>query len=377
MSDLDFRSLKHRGLSILRVTASGWQELQETRGRGARFTSVFPHHIARSGKARSPVLIVVEGGQVSTPLCKDVEPQLKFAWINSIQAIATRDSRVSFDHVSPAMPDTLAVLVGPDVPSQFKASAKCLLNSTAEFAGISPRFGGWLLDRLSEYSGNHRVLRRMAALVDRPSQFRDGVALQQDALELALKAFGAPAAKASALALSPRTTTLATARTQENLVISHDARWIPGWTLDDSDVTGWAVFRQDDDRLEVFTANHEDLERLFGVDLIYLNQTRRSIVMVQYKMMEPLPRREREVNTGFGTVTKFDEVEWVVPINPQFRDEMTRMVRFDRPASGGAESYRLSANPFFFKLVRRNGSTGGAGILLSLRHLQHLIARGA
>jgi hypothetical protein len=104
-------------------------------------------------------------------------------------------------------------------------------------------------------------------------------------------------AEATALALGQRQTALAGARLQEDTVIEHDARWIPGWTMDSSDVTGRAVFTQGREELQVFTANKQPLEQLFGVDLIYLNETRRSIVMVQYKMMEPLARTKRRFDT--------------------------------------------------------------------------------
>lgn len=331
MSDIDLRTLKKRGLSILRMRATEWADLQESRGQGARFTSVFPHEIARAGKTRAPVLLAVEGGQVESSLRyyrPDVlPPTLKLAWIKSIQAVATRESRVAFDYIQPVAPDTPEALVGSDVPTRFKASAAALLEPGGKFFAVGQKFGEWLLDRLASNPANDPVLRRLVALDDRPAHFTNAVSLQQDALGLALKAFGAPAAQASELALSQRRTTLAAARTQENLVIAHDARWIPGWRLDDSDITGRAVFRQDHQQLDVFTANHEDLERLFGVDLIYLNQTHRSIVMVQYKMMEPLPRRERQVEGVFGSYTEREEAEWAVQINDQFKEEMARMVR--------------------------------------------------
>ncbi|HEY1750376.1 MAG TPA: hypothetical protein VGG29_03885 [Caulobacteraceae bacterium] len=381
MPDLDLRTLKKRGLSVLRISAGDWYDLQQSRGQGARFTSVFPHAVARSGKAKAPVILVIAGDAISHDddsfyQPHHQEPHLRIAWINSIQAVATRDSRVAFDHVQSVTPGTLEALIGLDVPARFMASAANLIAGHGEFDAVSPRLGEWLLDRLAALPANDAALRRLAALVDRPSQFRSALALQQDALALALKAFGAPAAEASSLALTRRTTALAAARAQENLVIAHDARWIPGWRLEDSDITGRAVFRQDHRQLEVFTANHEDLERLFGVDLIYLNQTRRSIVMVQYKMMEPLPRKERKVKGLFGDYTEREDAEWVVPINDQFKDELARMMRFDQPAVGEAGSYRMNPSPFFFKLVRRNGSTNGAGILLSLGHLQQLLGEG-
>jgi len=379
-TDLDLRPLKSRGLSVLRMDALDWIDLEERRQKGTRFTMVFPHAVARSGKARSPALIAIAGGDVAGEFSAAPEmrgPRLKLAWINAVAPVATRESRVSFDHVQDIRPHTLKALVGADVPSKFKASAKAMLEDSDGFSEISEKFGEWLIDRLATRVDNDRVLRRLAALVTRPTMFRDATALQQDALSLALRAFGAPKAQATALALSRRATGLAAARTQENLVIAHDARWIEGWTLDASAITGQAVFRQGHEQLEVFTANHEDLERLFGVDLIYLHQNRRSIVMVQYKMMEPLPRGERKVEGLFGqTSTVQDDAEWSVPINAQFKSEVSRMLKFDNPVETGAGNYRMNTSPFYFKLVRRTGSTKGAGILLSLGHLQHLLADG-
>ena len=73
--------------------------------------------------------------------------------------------------------------------------------------------------------------------------------------------------------------------------------------------------------------------------------------------------------------TQVDEAEWVVRIDEQLRDEMARMALFDQ-SGGPVGSYRMSPGPFFFKLVRRYGSTEGGGILLSLGHLQQLLGEG-
>ncbi|MER8453833.1 hypothetical protein NKG60_28360 [Mesorhizobium sp. M1428] len=42
----------------------------------------------------------------------------------------------------------------------------------------------------------------------------------------------------------------------------------------------------------MWTANHRPLEHLVGVDLIYLNESRGALLMVQYEMMEPQPGRK-------------------------------------------------------------------------------------
>lgn len=206
-----------------------------------------------------------------------------------------------------------------------------------------------------------------------PKRFDNARALQQNAVKLALKAFGVVDGAAS-LALRGDTT-LGTIRLQEDAVIEHDARWIAGWRLEASDLTGRAVFVRGDGQLELFTANKLPLEKLFGVDLIYLNQTRGAVVMVQYKMMETEERKGRRFNTRLFTNSEAEEPEWTVPINRQFRTEIDRMISFDKDLSPEG-SYRLNSGAFFFKLVKRHAATSTSGIMLSLGHLIQLIADG-
>lgn len=97
--------------------------------------------------------------------------------------------------------------------------------------------------------------------------------------------------------------------------------------------------------------------------------------MVQYKMMEE--RKSLRIETEWGHLEEINEKQWVVPIDRQFREEMGRMHRFNHPSGVQPAAYRMNASPFFFKLVRRLGATGGAGILLSLGHLQQLLDEGA
>lgn len=377
MADLELGKLKKRGLSVLRMGPGDWYDLEASRGEGAKFTLVFPYETARGLSARAPVLLVLPGGvlQDGRYWFEDVrkrDPQLKLGWISSIQKVATRQTRVTFDYVTNLSPSTIGELVGSEPPSRFRKAATELVSSSAEIGALTPRFGQWVLDRIASFPANRDALRRLTALVSLPRRFDGPLAVQYDALGLALRAFGAPTAAAEHLELRARTTALAGMRAQENLVIEHDARWMPGWRLADSDITGRAVFRQGEDQLEVFTANREDLERVFGVDLIYLNHRRRSIVMVQYKMLEPLARRERQVPGIFEPYTIQEEQEWVVPIDEQFKKELARMEAFDEPAGDISHSYRMNPTPFYFKLVRRQGSVNGAGIMMSLGHLQQL-----
>lgn len=169
-------------------------------------------------------------------------------------------------------------------------------------------------------------------------------------------------------------TALARVRLREDMVIEHDARSVPDWTLKSSYQTGRATFTQGEEQLDIITANKQPLEEILGVDLIYLNRTHRALVMLQYKMMEPVGRGSFE---RFGKDDlEFDEREWLVWIDQQFKAELGRMARFDKDLSPEG-AFRLNSGAFFFKLMRRYAATNTAGIILSLGHLNSLIESGA
>jgi hypothetical protein len=249
-----------------------------------------------------------------------------------------------------------------------------LAAGSTQFERVSPKLGAALISALAEEPENTPPLTRILAHLRRPSRYNNARGLQQDAVALAIRAFGGNDG-ASSIALPGDDTAIATVRVLEDAAIEHDARWMPGWRLADSDLTGRATFTKREERLDVLTANKRPLEELFGVDLIYLNKARGALVMVQYKMLEPEGRaRHAVVDELFGG-DEVDEQEWTVRINDQFTDELSRMRRFDRDLAPNGP-YRLNSGAFFFKLVRRNTATKSAGILLSLGHLDQLMDGG-
>src|SRR5438876_910220 len=81
---------------------------------------------------------------------------------------------------------------------------------------------------------------------------------------------------------------------------------------------------------------------MLGVDLIYVNDAIGSIVMIQYKMLEP------ETNSD-GKRT-----DWVARYDKQFEKEVARMKLPE--ISHLVDDYRIHRNPFFLKFVRRVGT---------------------
>lgn len=374
-----------RGLVILRLGTGQWKVLRETRREGARFSLIFSHEVAHAGPRNSLVLLSIDKypwdkspdddwflGLDDLP---DEPPRLKIGIVRSVQAVSTLDSRVVFDLIQPIKPHELDALLSRVIRSALRSGANMLRRSEARYQRVSEKLGHELTRLIAEEPGNAAALRRINATLRAPTSIRDARALQQDAVRLALKAFGITDAIAATVELSGKDTALGVVRLREDAVIEHDARSIPGWELDHTYMTGRATFVRNGEQLDVYTANKEPLEELFGGDLIYLNHIRQALVMVQYKMLEPQPRRARIVSGGLLKHQEQDEPEWIVPIDRQFKEELSRMGRFDRDVAAKGP-FRLNSGAFFFKLVKRYSSVDASGIILSLGHLKDLITKG-
>ena len=144
----------------------------------------------------------------------------------------------------------------------------------------------------------------------------------------------------------------------EDSVIEHDARSIEGFSLVDSDMTGWALFESGDVRLEVITANKRPLEEVFGVDLILFNRTHGNIVMVQYKMLE--------------ASDETSEADWVYRPNQQLDDELSRMRDFSADLAVAPTDYRLNSDVFYLKFVKRDGSLRKGSVITPVSHFNLL-----
>ncbi len=366
MNAQDIKDLGRKSLALLRPTPEEWESITEKRDQGRRFSLHFPHEEARLAKREGLALIAIPGENGA----------LRIGRVGSISATATLDSRVVFDLVSSIEPGSLDRLASVARSTKTRVPFDRLTLRGARLERVSPKLGELLIDLIAKDPANTPALTRILARMRQPTHYEDARALQRDAVALAIKAFGGSSDEASSIMLPGEETAIATVRVLEDAAIEHDARWIPGWRLSDSDLTGRATFEKRGAKLDVFTANKRPLEKLLGVDLIYLNEARGALVMVQYKMLEPQARGRRRIETELFDFEELDDEEWIVRIDDQFDDELARMRRFNRDLEPKG-AYRLDAGAFFFKLVRRHASAKSAGILLSLGHLDHMLEDGA
>jgi hypothetical protein len=98
---------------------------------------------------------------------------------------------------------------------------------------------------------------------------------------------------------------------------------------------------------------------MLGVDLIYINHVAGNTVMLQYKMLE-----RRSSDGG--------KIKWILRPDAQLKKEIARM----RIPSLRADptDYRLHRDPFFFKLIKREGDgRTHHSFIVSLDHLNEIL----
>lgn len=358
----DLKELSKKRIVVLSLDEADATALDKSRRGGRRFSKNFPHDEVGEVAKNALAIILTENS-----------PTLAVGLISSKSATSTFETRVVFDHVKSVVgPRYNRLLNAINAPS-LRRRRDDMRDLEPGLHSFSPKLGLAFLMQLAASEEALGALRSISTLIQRPGRITDARALQDDAVRLAIKAFGGPN-EASHLALNEGgSTALGTVRLLEDAVIEHDARSISGLRLADSDLTGRARFEGRDRALEVLTANKRPLEELFGVDLIYLNRRRGSIVMVQYKMLERGTSRKRSVKSGSSTVQVDDGHDWLLRVDEQLEDEIARMKRFDRDMSPSGP-YRLNAGAFFLKFMRRNAEAKSAGFLVSLDHFERLRA---
>lgn len=121
--------------------------------------------------------------------------------------------------------------------------------------------------------------------------------------------------------------------------------------------TGKITFENGNEKLTIYTANKLPLERVLGVDLIYINDTHKNIVMLQYKML-----------------TKESD-KWIYRFDQQLYDEIERMDSvvntINSSPSSNIDDFRLNNHPFFLRFIKNQSSNGNIiSFNISLEHFK-------
>lgn len=279
-------------------------------------------------------------------------------------AVSTFDSRLTIKKLRSIAPASLQAIEGKVTDSRMKRLLGDRVPAEGGFSNLSPKLSAYLIELLAQDPDNHTALETSLSLLPKLRRTPHANWAQEDAIHSALAAFGIrgnaiPDQVVLKRGASSGLSVIGTYLYEDN-VVHADASYLPGFDAIASDITGRAVFSKHDERLVIYTANKLPLEKMLGVDLIYINETRGNVVMVQYKML-----KEDKGENG--------SQDWLFRPDKQLRAEIARMQlpNFD----GALTDYRLSRNPFFFKFVKRKiVDDSPQSFLLSLDHLNQILA---
>lgn len=342
--------VENRPIALLRFEDVEWQELGRSRRGISEFTIARSHSHVEVVKAPSTCLIL--GGDGRTE-------QIYFGLVSSKAAITTLDTRLKVSRAVQISPSSVATLANLVTEAPYAKMFSTRLHSEQLVTLLSSKLSSHVIEKLAGIQSNRGGMRAVADSLSAPKRFRGNAALQEDAIRTAMAAFGlASNDQASKVDLvDGQPSALSRVSIMEDSVVEHDARSVPGYTLIQSGVTGRALFTKGEEQLEVFTANRRDLEHCFGVDLIYVNLTKENVVMLQYKMLEPV-----------GKIG--DETDWVYRPDGQLDAEISRMKSFVQSHTPGPKEFRLNSQVFYMKFVKRDATLGSGGIIIPLDYFE-------
>lgn len=347
--------VQKKPMILIRFDEAFSESLHNSRQGFEHLTIVKPHSVLQDFKL--PTICLMEIQEQGASRCYLATATRKIA-------VSTFDSRLTIKKLRPITSPSLPELGDKITDARMKRMFVERMPAEGNFSNLSPKLSGHLIETLAADSENQAALDTALSQLPKLRQAPSANWAQEDAIQTAMDAFGMRGnAVPDEVALKQGTSSglsLMGAYLYEDNVVHADVSHLPGFDAIAPDVTGRAVFQKGDERLVIYTANKLPLEKMLGVDLIYVNETRGNVVMIQYKML-----KEGKQQGGSR--------DWMFSPDPQLRKEIARM------KIPGIQTiptdYRLSRSPFFFKFVKRKFvDDSHQSFVVSLDHLNQILA---
>lgn len=347
--------VQNKPLILIRFDEVESEKLLNLRQWPEQFTKAFPHDFLQDLKLPTICLLEVKNRK---------ETECYLGTITRKTAVTSFDSRLTIKKFRSIHPDSFQGIEDLVSDARMKSLLNGRLPDENALVRLSSKLSAHLVKLLAVYAGNQFAFDTALSQLPGLRTLTNTSWAQENAIQSALDIFGI---RGSAIAEQVRLKDGATSGLEfvsshfyEDNVVHFDASNVPGFKKISEYMTGEAVFQLGDERLVIFTANKLPLEEMLGVDLIYINETKGNIVMVQYKMLE---EHKQDAN----------HKDWLFRPDQQFHAEIARM---RLPNSKGSPcDYRLNRNPFFFKFVKRKAVTDThQSFFVSLDHLNQILA---
>ena len=347
--------VRKKPIILIRFDEAFSESLRNSRQGFEHLTLVKPHTVFQASKP--PTLCLLEVHEYGATQCY-------LATATRKKAVSTFDSRLTIKKLRAIKQDSLETIGESITNPRMRRLLRDHIPEEGAITNLSPMLSAHLVESLATDPGNQPAFDTALSLLPRLRRIPNTNWAQEDAIQMAIAAFGIQGnaipdqvvlkrGKSSGLGLVG-------AYLYEDNVVHADASRIQGFEAISADLTGRAVFQKRDEKLVIYTANRLPLEEMLGVDLIYINETRGNIVMVQYKMLEEHTRED-----GIR--------DWLFRPDHQLLDEIARMrlPNFE----GSFDDYRLNPKPFFFKFVKRKiVDDSQQSFFVSLDHLNQILS---
>ena len=347
--------VKKKPVILIRLDEAFSESFHNSRQRFEHLTMAKPHSTFQDLKLPTICLVEIQEG--------DGTKCYLGAAIRK-RGVSTFESCLTIKRLRHLQPKSLQVIESLISDSRMKRLFGDRLPREGGIKKLSSKLSSHLVETLAANPANQAALDTALTLLPQLRRVSNNSWAQEDAIRSAIAAFGIRSNPIPDQVVLKRGASsglgLIGTHLYEDNVVHLDASILPGIERISADVTGRAVFQKADERLVIYTANGLPLEKMLGVDLIYINETQGNIVMVQYKMLE------EDNHSGISR-------DWIFRPDQQLRREITRMRIPD--CKGSLSDYRLYRNPFFFKFVKRKVVDGKhQSFLVSLDHLNQILA---
>ena len=347
--------VEKKPIHVFRFSGEEWSALQQSKKGIVNFTIARGHESIEGIRPPSICLISAKVDEWSDDTC------LCMAVVSSRRAVTTLESSLRIKDAFVLREESEADLLSLLEGTPFHAIARSRFDEGGSVVRLSPKLSDKLVLTLAESKANQIGMRRLAEMIRPRTDFSAVRNCQDDAIRTALGMFGISVDSAADVVTldESRSTGLAAVPVIEDAVIEHDARQLPGYELIGSDQTGRAVFKGVEGDLQIITANRKELEHCLGVDLIYLNLTQESVVMLQYKMLD--------------LEGKKDAPDWVYRPDKQLQKQLAAMRSFQGGSHRRPHEYRINPQVFYWKFVKRDASPGHGAVIVPLDHFEILM----
>ena len=267
--------VQKKPLILIRFDEAFSESLHNSMQGFEHLTIVKPHSTFRAIKFPTICLLEIQEGDAT---------KCYMATATRKTAVSTFDSRLTIKKLRALQSDSLQAIKALISDSRMKRLLGDRLPNEGDIKGLSPKLSAHLVKILAANSENEAALDEALSLLPQLRRVTNTSWAQEDAIQSAMTAFGIRGNAIPAQVVLKRGASsglgLVGTHLYEDNVVHLDATRLSGFDAISADVTGWAVFQKRDERLVIYTANKLPLEKMLGVDLIYINETRGNIVMV-------------------------------------------------------------------------------------------------